>query len=806
MTIENKKLKERLKRLEKNHSPHLENERLFEVTIHGLSARKRRKLEEKLREFTANLEDSSSDEPGTSPPEVFRSDYIGAIGGQKRSNGSSNSHSRNPPDSAYASMSNDAQNSSSNVTNVNTGGKPNERPEKAPAENAEKIQNFLQGIPEGLLPKGSLALSEKQKQRIVVRRLEQLFTGKQALEVLDNQLAQQQEVADSAARADSGNINRDSHREGLREAHMLPQVETTSRPGNMPVGQSRDDIPNGPEESPDTMDIDHEQRPTRPLDLDPDRAQVAADNVEYIRHLGLSTPQLLSEDSSDAEADAQGWVYLNLLINMAQLHIINVTPDFVRRAVKDVSHKFQLSADGHKLRWRGGSKGTKLSSSDGASSGSPDERENVVVNIPKRRKLDNGRFATVPVNVESAKRGIQDANSFHYRPMFNHQSTSTDTAESSNSGQSSVYEKSFAAETGKQTDSSKTNSGRLFPRTKRRRDDGTMVFYSNAQFCTDLAGDREIPTPLYLEPGQERGLAPRPILGVDYRRKSTRLSRFDSSSVRTSKPYKAASLKFTQSDISDVSIYDGKKNIDEASGIEALQDFEACGLGGTQPADHFVVRVRSRRTNNPRARKAIPSSPATMRRKMMIHTVPRNSLSAFADSSDITHDESLAANMASLSASSPPTSAGPAEMPVEVEYLSAKYTKLEPSTLPEPMGYYGFSDDEESSCYETTSSYSALMRQTNERSRSTTNGAGQSRAWESRMGIEEIDYTSEDEPSEEDDDDDDDMSIDMLGHLRKIAPAAVAAREDSYDLRNEGGEIEVPASAAATIAESVDES
>ena len=814
LTIENKKLKQRLRRLEKTHSPHLENERLFEVTIHGLSARKRRKLEEKLREFTANLEDSSSDELGTSPPEDPHSHFLSTVNHQRRSKGSSNSNSRNPPDSAYASMSNDAQNSSSNLASVTTGREAHDRPEKGSAENAENIESFLDGIPDGLLPKANSALSEKQKQRIVVRRLEQLFTGKQALTVMDNQLAQQQEVADSAGKADDATTMQKWHKQGLREAHMLPQVDVSSRPVNMPVAQSRDEIPNTSEDTAESMVIEQEQRPTRPLDLDPDRAQVAADNVEYIRHLGLSTPQLLSEDSSDAESDAQGWVYLNLLINMAQLHIINVTPDFVRRAVKDVSHKIQLSSDGQKLRWRGGSNGTKLSSSDGASSSSPDERENIIVNSSKRRKTDNGRFAAVPVNVESIRtvHGIKDLRGFHYRPMFNHKSTSTDTSDSNKSGESSAYEKSFAADTGKQTESSKTLSGRL-SRPKRRRDDGTMVFYSNAQFCTDLAGDRRVPTPLYLEPGQERGLSPRHILGLDYRRKSTRLSRFDSSSVKTSQTHKAASLQSTQSDVSDILIHDRKKSLDGSEAAQQLQDFEACGLGGTQPADHFVVRVNSRRVNNPWVRKPVPSSPSTLKRKMMIHTVPRQSLDAFMDTSETTHEEHLAANMSSLSASSPSNEHGPAEMPVEVEYLSAKFTRLEPSQLPEPLGYYGMSDDWESSYCGTTSSDSVLVQPNVMQSVSIKNATRLNGGYDSRMALDDTDYDSEEESSTEeeeeeddddDDDDDDDMSIDMLGHLRKIAPAAVAARENSF-LRHEG-EFEVTASAAATVAESVDES
>ncbi|KAK2666926.1 Frequency clock protein, partial [Fusarium oxysporum f. sp. vasinfectum] len=106
------------------------------------------------------------------------------------------------------------------------------------------------------------------------------------------------------------------------------------------------------------------QRPTRPCDLDPDRAQIPSENMNYIRHLDLLPPDLLPGQQSiqDVHLDAEGWVSLNLLYNLAQLHLINVTPDLVRSAVLEISTKLQLSPDGHKIRWRGGSKDTKFSS------------------------------------------------------------------------------------------------------------------------------------------------------------------------------------------------------------------------------------------------------------------------------------------------------------------------------------------------------------------------------------------------------------------------------------------------------------
>jgi hypothetical protein len=46
LTIQNRKLKERLRKYEAKYSAHLEKDKLFEVTIHGLPAKKKRELEE----------------------------------------------------------------------------------------------------------------------------------------------------------------------------------------------------------------------------------------------------------------------------------------------------------------------------------------------------------------------------------------------------------------------------------------------------------------------------------------------------------------------------------------------------------------------------------------------------------------------------------------------------------------------------------------------------------------------------------------------------------------------------------------
>lgn len=64
-------------------------------------------------------------------------------------------------------------------------------------------------------------------------------------------------------------------------------------------------------------------------------------NEEYLGHL------LENDDLSG------GWTYLNLVCTMAQVHRFNVTIPFIRSAVHSLSDHLELSSDGTKIRWIG---------------------------------------------------------------------------------------------------------------------------------------------------------------------------------------------------------------------------------------------------------------------------------------------------------------------------------------------------------------------------------------------------------------------------------------------------------------------
>jgi len=167
LTIENKRLREELKRYKQMGPDNLRREKLFEVKVHGLPSQKRRELEATLRDFTQSLDGSSIGTPKRSKKSFSKSKHVSS-GVSKHPSSSSGSNTR-PVDSAYASMSGPSSTGLSG-TNKATSGSGDLR------RSNQKIENYLRDIPEGLWPRANV-LTEKDKKKLVVRRLEHLFTG-----------------------------------------------------------------------------------------------------------------------------------------------------------------------------------------------------------------------------------------------------------------------------------------------------------------------------------------------------------------------------------------------------------------------------------------------------------------------------------------------------------------------------------------------------------------------------------------------------------------------------------------------------
>jgi hypothetical protein len=668
-------------------------------------------------------------------------------------------------------------------------------------------------------------MNERQKKKLVVRRLEQLFTGKVNGIVGDgNQPLQQQEVSKSAARADQGVRNLIATAEGVREAYILPQLMDIDKSGPCELSnESSNDTATA--ELPGAI-IDGtagptspEQRPTRPLDLDPDRIQIPSDNVQYIRHLGLSTPQLITEDSGDAESDAQGWIYLNLLTNMAQLHIINVTPDFVRSAIEDVSSKFQLSRDGRKIRWRGGTEGSRFSSDSDASSGkihSPQDSDSLEESNSKRRKLEDightkGRFASAPIRAREPglpKAASTHKHPFHYKPLFNHRNSDESSIVYDDEASNMSYTPAYNSGTGRLSRLSRMwgKKSRSGSSSRQRREDGPIVFYNGANFCTDLSGDRgDISTPLHVTGVGKDGYSDhtRDALGCQPRTRTGTFERTTSGSLLQYRPFKEQSKHTAEDGATSTKDQDGSDvelNIEpglkwssrDSSPVTPLMAFNASGLGGTQPADHFAVTVKTRRTKFDSAARP-KSSTANHHARRLQHSIPKEFLGMFQSQEQ---EEDIMSKLAGLRTTKSP-SPHEAASQVKTEVISTRFKKLQPSELPAPMAFYSDDSSSEEGSEWDESSYSGISHLRHSEPKRYIPGIG---TCPSQRSEEDQDMVDNEETEEDGEEESDDSSIDMLAVARVLDPETVTAKEKEFEMEVDHKLEELPAgSSAATV-------
>lgn len=717
LTVEIQKLKEELKRYKQHGPDMLRKDKLFEIKMHGLPKRKKRELEATLRDFTASLGDSpdtsSSKRDKKSSRHATRDGMTSGSGSMslsKHASSSSGSHTR-PVDSAYASMSTGAGSSGTSLNRPQGGARFK--------SNEQKVENYLRDIPEGLYPR-SLSMTEKERKKLVVRRLEQIFTGKFAGRHVRNQPGQPEAVSTAQAPLGSPRVHsplrpsfvqqlelkpsRIARSELLREAriHARELDHAGKKSRSQDIGSAsnsnRDQTDSGgngnsngsstgSNPSPPMPPLP-EQRPTRPKDLDPDRIQIPSENMDYIRHLGLVPPELIPDPPSDSDVhpDAEGWVYLNLVCSMAQLHIMNVTPDFVRNAVIDLSSKFQLSPDGRKIRWRGGTDGTKFSSesSGDSSQRSPetDDTENIQKRHRKRQRTGRSTGDYGSSGNQASKFGPlmpAPSESFHYKPIFVNQQSPND--------QSSIEEgtlSSFGPLESK-TDSRWGRSGSGAPNRQKRLRDGAIIYYSGAPFCTDLSGDPGDISPTTYLLSSERGQTP------SQKRQFVRPLPFRSGSGSSlyRRPLSDADLGLGA--ISEMSTDDGASvpelstdsgddsselNMEFAWGDEQQtlesHPLEPCGLGGVRAEDHFMVVVATRRSKLD----AYGGQSGVKRRKL---------------SEEAT--DNIINRLATMSTSSPRPRTrqlpSQGDIPrISIEYMSGRIRRLDPVPLPPPAIFF----------------------------------------------------------------------------------------------------------------------
>jgi hypothetical protein len=714
LTVEIQKLKDELKRYKQKGPDMLRKDKLFEIKIHGLPKRKKRELESTLRDFAAGLESSpdassSQRKKQSSSRNVGRNrPYSGSGSMSKHASSSAGSYNR-PVDSAYASMSTGNNSSGASL------GRPSVSSRAKSSE--QKVESYLRDIPEGLYPHNVL-MTDKDKKKLVVRRLEQLFTGKiggrhtkrgpQQPPAVTNTATLTPVVGEGQSHQPPtlGAVGSGASTEPSREARILPpeqgsgHVKKSGSRDNGSASNSRGDQtetagsgntsggnPSPPNPSPP------EQRPTRLTDLDPDRAQVPAENMEYIKHLGLVPPELMHhEPTEDVHPDAEGWVYLNLLCNLAQLHMINVTPDFVRAAVAGVSAKFQLSPDGRKIRWRGGIDGTKFSSDSSTDNAQNSPDTDDTDNSKGFRKRQKTGHSTSNESGSSSKNASKfgpqvsgSSESFHYKPLFVRQASSQE--------QASMDEtlSSFGPVDDSNVDDSRwdhSGSGGTSSRRKRRRD-GAIIYYSGAPFCTDLSGDPGDVSPstymMSTAQGQPEDYFARPA-AVRSHSGSTLSFRPLSEKAPHREPVSKMDvdnppgLSTDSADDSDDELDIDTLWSDQQQYME-VHPLEPCGIGGVVPEDHFMVVVATKRPKE----EAVPPVVAPGQKPGLEETT-----------------DSIIGRLASMSTSSPAplpsVSPSRSQSPVvEIEYTSGRIKRLAPVRLPPPVIFFPpFSSDESS--------------------------------------------------------------------------------------------------------------
>lgn len=796
LTIQNNKLKRKLRQYERLHCSHLQNDKMFEVRIHGLAAHKRRELEETLRSFASSIEESSTNRPAIIPPPIetpvsgfgpitrLQKAAVGAIpkteslSTLRKPSSASTSCSRHV-DSAYASMSGQTGTSALH---------PQDRVKHdsliRASQAQQSVKSYLHDIPDTLVPRHSMAMSERSKSKLVVRRLEQLFTGRGAASRRHTQSYQQQELSHTAAQTDRMSLEpqsrgRQSGGEGVREARIADNVDLRIDPFSEACNIAQQSRQSGNDRHTSTQDTRASresspgQRPTRPLDLDLHRAQIPEDNIHYIQHLGLPSPMGNTNPDTD-----DGWVFLNLLTSMAQLHTLNVTPEFIKTAVTNVSSRFELSSDSTKVRWLDGIEGTRLSSDSDDSSdmervkstgtgSSTNERgslpklssidtidrqePNTALPVPAYESSTDQDTSTkrVPIVIPQA----HNLANFHYKPLFLHGVSPEQDGASilgTNSGASSdVRDNATGMHSGINSGSHGLRETEVMLR-KENSENGPMIFYHKARFCTDLSGDPgacHVDETAYHRHSEALiGCLPEE---ADYGRDGYSLDMADAMEVDYEGTDEAGSamnldLKSCFSELSS-----------SASSAEPMP-LEASGLGGVQPDDNFVVKVQ------------------------VCHRDDRTSMSSVPYRKGVQTPSHL---YRSFVESIMETKVWPGRKsfrpPVNSEIVSTVTIRLKPSTLPSPLRFRS----------PFSSSASASDEEDEDGVGSNVPNPHNSKSQSSREARPANSFPES--PPEEDTEtsyattlsgSDDDSSIDLLAHARELDPDAVAACEREFDI------------------------
>jgi hypothetical protein len=469
---------------------------------------------------------------------------------------------------------------------------------------------------------------------------------------------------------------------------------------------------------------------------------------------------------------------------MAQLHTLNVTPEYVKDALHEYSSHLEISRDGRKIRWKGGRDVTKHSgdsSSEHWSGASPNEAGSV---SPFKR-MKTGTSGTSSDMLDEAGNARRQArvqrekeqNKLAYKPLFFHKDDSENEDDFYGFDAESSARYSYQPQPTGDSSGFSSSIMQSAASKPRRRDDGPMIFYTKAQFCTDLSGDRN--GAFLTMPGNYEPVTTQP-LGAQ----QTTLSQTKKTSLGLDEPrgpldtmltdLDSVSGSRTVSSEDDLGFSPEALRNDSGNTSPELMDFEASGLGGVQPEDNFSIHVR--RSQVPIA----PSHVAARRWSSLYPKAIQNALNPKQSSPEVESPRSSPQRV------------------IEEKILSASRKNLPSSTLP-PASFLPL-DSCSSGDIDSDSASDASSEPDSDSDSDSDNDSGGPATTMQILNVAPI-ASDVSEGSESDYEDSDDGSVDLLATARQQDPTAVLASEREYDaaLADRLAE-EIPAGSSAATA------
>ncbi|KAL8832977.1 MAG: hypothetical protein Q9170_004613 [Blastenia crenularia] len=594
LTVQNKTLKRRLKKFEKIRSKGLRHDGLFELRIHNLSLEKKQELEMVLQRFASTVGPSQarsiSNQIGS---EKSRRTHLPAV--RSRPTPSSSRYTKGL-DPAYASVSATGATSRPKLDQSRVPKSQSHNDLRAPAGHAPSNATNS-GFPD-TDSRGPSIVSDRTKQKLVVKRLEELFLthndDRRAPKGGDVHLYSAN-LGSSCDDMTQGRFQKDRSNDtatnilldNSRNAHELLQKDNLQHSGTMNLPQ----LPKLP----------------RIQSFQADRSH--PDTLRYLRDLGLASPVAGSELVADDE-----WVYLNLLINLAQLHTLSVTLESVRQAIQNTSTRLALSEDGRKVRWQGDlqpsavspeyvhnialtNQKSVLASFECPSSPMPPEQtswntltiqEQNSSRLLKDPQASGGQSPERADRLQALPTRQTPATRLAYKPMFSHKHRrlrKSDQASSSSSNGS----RSCSSKHGKAATSSDVLQETTYPSS------GPLVFFDRDPFFLDLSTDdpnrNRIDHSSYpnvdSEPLGQGRRSFKPPHVIERRQTLSSFSKLDNSGSRQKIESAWQQHPLLRDYGANPTPTPTNSNPNEANRIP----FEASGIGGIQLDDNFAIDV-----------------------------------------------------------------------------------------------------------------------------------------------------------------------------------------------------------------------